>query len=95
MAVPVQKKLVEIDEEVLAQATEILGGSTVKDTVNQALAEVVRLSQRRAHALRLAGMAGLDLDDGDAMARACSQTVDSIAFRSRISSWRPRLKLRT
>ena len=64
------KKLVDIDEEVLAQATEILGARTMKDTVNHALAEVVRLAQRRAHAARLAGMDGVDLDDDDVMAKA-------------------------
>ena len=70
MGVPVAKKLVDIDEEVLAHASEILGARTMKDTVNQALAEVVRLSQRRAHAARLAEMDGLDLDDDTVMAEA-------------------------
>ena len=55
------KKLVDIDESVLAQATAALGARTMKDTVNQALAEVVRLAERRAHAARLAGMEGMDL----------------------------------
>ena len=57
------KKLVDIDEDVLAQAAAVLGARTMKETVNRALAEVVRLSARREHAARLATMEGLDLDD--------------------------------
>jgi Arc/MetJ family transcription regulator len=64
------KKLIDIDEETLAQATEILGATTMKETVNRALAEVVLLAERRAHADRLASMDGLDLDDDDIMAGA-------------------------
>ena len=62
------KKLIDIDEETLAQATEILGAATMKEAVNRALAEVVLLAERRAHADRLANMDGLDLDDGQIMA---------------------------
>lgn len=64
------KKLIDIDEERLARATEILGASTMKETVNEALGEVIRLAARRAHAQRLATMDGLDLDDGSVMADA-------------------------
>lgn len=64
------KKLVDIDEAVLAQATAVLGARTMKDTVNQALAEVVRLGERRAHAARLAGMEGIDLADEQVMGGA-------------------------
>lgn len=64
------KKLIDIDEDTLAQATQILGAATMKDTVNRALAEVVLLAERRAHADRLASMEGVDLDDDDIMAGA-------------------------
>lgn len=64
------KKLIDIDEDTLAQATQILGAATMKDTVNRALTEVVLLAERRAHADRLAGMDGLDLDDDQIMAGA-------------------------
>jgi Arc/MetJ family transcription regulator len=64
------KKLIDIDEDTLAQATEILGAVTMKEAVNRALAEVVLLAERRAHADRLTGMDGLDLDDGQIMAGA-------------------------
>ena len=36
------KRLVDVDDEVLAQARRILGTETMKDTVNRALREVVR-----------------------------------------------------
>ena len=64
------KKLVDIDEGNLARAGEVLGAATMKDTVNQALEEVIRLAERRAHAERLAQMDGLDLDDDAVMADA-------------------------
>lgn len=64
------KKLVDIDEDTLARATEILGADTMKDAVNRALLEVVLQAERRAHADRLAAMQGLDLDDDQVMAGA-------------------------
>lgn len=64
------KKLIDIDEHNLSRVSEILGAHTMKETVNQALTEVIRLAERRAHARRLADMDGLDLDDGAVMADA-------------------------
>ena len=64
------KRLVDMDDELLAQATEVLGTTTMKATVNTALAEVVRAERRRQHADRLARMEGLDLKKRDVMARA-------------------------
>jgi Arc/MetJ family transcription regulator len=55
------KRLVDIDDELLEQATSILGASTMKETVNRALEEVVLADRRRRHADRLEGMQGLDL----------------------------------
>jgi Arc/MetJ family transcription regulator len=64
------KKLIDIDEERLRRAGEILGAATMKETVNQALAEIIALAQRRAHAQRLATMDGLDLNDDAIMSGA-------------------------
>ncbi|GEM_PF-377873 len=64
------KRLIDIDDDTLAQATDILGAVTMKDTVNRALLEVVLLAERRSHADRLASMDGLDLDDEQIMAGA-------------------------
>lgn len=66
----VTKRLVDIDDDLLARAREILGTPTMKDTVNGALEEVVKLELRRRHADRLASMRGLDLDDPDVMSGA-------------------------
>lgn len=64
------KKLIDIDEVQLARAGEVLGAATMKETVNQALTEVIALAQRRDHARRLATMDGLDLDDDAVMSEA-------------------------
>lgn len=64
------KRLVDIDDELLAEATDILGAATMKEAVNRALEEVVLATRRRQHADRLSAMRGLDLDDPDVMAGA-------------------------
>lgn len=66
----VTKRLVDIDDALLAQATNILGSSTMKEAVNQSLEHVVQAALRRRHAERLATMSGLDLDDDQVMAGA-------------------------
>ncbi|MFC7330087.1 type II toxin-antitoxin system VapB family antitoxin [Marinactinospora rubrisoli] len=59
------KILIDVDEEALAKASEALGTSTEKDTVNTALREAV-LRLERAKALvemqELAARGGMDLD---------------------------------
>jgi Arc/MetJ family transcription regulator len=65
--VAMAKKLVDIDEDLLERATQILGAATMKETVNAALSEVIRLDERREHARRLADMDGLDFDDDEIM----------------------------
>lgn len=61
------KRLVDIDDELLAEATEVLGARTMKEAVNRSLEQVVRAARRRSHADRLAGMEGLDLADPKVM----------------------------
>jgi Arc/MetJ family transcription regulator len=59
------KRLVDIDDEALAEAQRLLGTDTIKDTVNTSLAEVSqRLKRRRAFAnlRKLAAEGGLDLE---------------------------------
>ena len=55
------KRLVDIDDELLAEATQVLGATTMKETVNRSLEEVVLAARRRRHADRLESMRGLDL----------------------------------
>lgn len=64
------KRLVDIDESLLDEATEILGASTMKEAVNRSLEEVVRSARRRRHAERLGSMRDLDLADAEVMAAA-------------------------
>ena len=67
------KRLVEIDDEVLAEARRVLGTSTIKETVNTALHDAVQAVSRRSvdmAALRRFARATRDLRDPEVMARA-------------------------
>jgi Arc/MetJ family transcription regulator len=64
------KRLVDIDDQLLAEASAVLGSGTMKETVNRSLEAVVLAARRRRHADRLAAMEGLDLADGEVMAGA-------------------------
>jgi len=64
------KRLVDIDDKLLSEASELLGTRTMKDTVNHALSDVVNAASRRRHSDRLATMEGIDLDREDVMAKA-------------------------
>lgn len=64
------KRLVDIDDELLQEASAILGAPTMKDAVNRALESVVVAAKRRRHAERLETMRGLDLDKPKVMAGA-------------------------
>lgn len=64
------KRLVDIDDELLQAATDILGASTMKETVNRSLEEVVLAERRRRHADRLSTLRNLDLDNPEVMADA-------------------------
>jgi Arc/MetJ family transcription regulator len=66
----VTKRLIDVDDQLLDKAQTALGTRTMKDTVNQALAEVTKAQARRRHAERLARMDGLDLADAKTMAGA-------------------------
>jgi Arc/MetJ family transcription regulator len=63
----VAKTLLDVDEDLLAEASTALGTSTKKDTVNEALRQAVEVSrERRRRALedlqRLADEGGFDFD---------------------------------
>jgi Arc/MetJ family transcription regulator len=64
------KRLVDIDDELLEEASAALGSSTMKETVNRSLESVVLAARRRRHADRLHSMAGLDLDKPRVMSGA-------------------------
>ena len=64
------KRLIDVDDELLREATAILDAATMKEAVNRALESVVVSARRRRHADRLQTMRGLDLDKADVMAGA-------------------------
>jgi Arc/MetJ family transcription regulator len=59
-----RKTLVKIDEELLAEARQALGTSSIVDTVNRSLKEVVALAARR-RALELERRLSESIDDPD------------------------------
>lgn len=63
---------IEIDEELLAAVQRILATRTLKDTVAEALREVVRAEARRQEVEALAEMRGMDLHDPEVMSWAWS-----------------------
>lgn len=67
------KRLVDIDDDVLEEAKRTLGTSTLKETVNQSLAEASRAARRREltpEDLQRVGERLEDLGDPEIMAKA-------------------------
>jgi Arc/MetJ family transcription regulator len=64
------KRLVDIDDKLLDEASLVLGASTMKETVNRSLEAVIVAARRRRHADRLESMHGLDLDKSKIMSGA-------------------------
>jgi len=64
------KRLVDIDDELLQEASAALGALTMKEAVNRALESVVLAARRRRHGERLEAMEGLDLNKPKVMAGA-------------------------
>lgn len=64
------KRLVDIDDALLEEATRILGAVTMKEAVNRSLNEVVLAARRQQHADRLSDPGALDLADPEVMAGA-------------------------
>ncbi|MDE2653428.1 MAG: type II toxin-antitoxin system VapB family antitoxin [Gemmatimonadota bacterium] len=65
---PLRKTTVEIDDELIARVRVLLGTSSIKDTIDEALREVERHEARRREIQALIGMEGLDLADEKVMA---------------------------
>lgn len=59
--VEMSKRLVDIDDDLLEEASTALGATTMKEAVNRSLESVVLAARRRRHADRLESMDGLDL----------------------------------
>jgi len=65
------KTPIEIDQDALDLAAEVLGTTTKKDTVNAALREVAALGARQRDLRRLASGGLPDLEDEEVMRGAC------------------------
>jgi Arc/MetJ family transcription regulator len=65
-----RRTLVEIDVELLEAAKASLGTTTIKDTIDRALREVVRAEVTEEHLRQMHSLEGLDLDDPAVMERA-------------------------
>ena len=68
--VEMAKTLIDVNEEYLAAAQQVLHTETKKDTVNAALREVAALAARRRDLQRLTSGALPDLDDEGVMRAA-------------------------
>ena len=65
-----RKTSVEIDDRLIAQARRLLGTSSIKDTIDGALRELLRREAQREEIRALTRMDGLDLADESVMAKA-------------------------
>ena len=65
-----RKTSVEIDDQLVEQARALLGTSSIKETIDGALREVIRREARRQEVRALAEMDGLDLSEERIMAGA-------------------------
>ena len=61
------KRLVDIDDALLAAARQLSGAPTMKETVNTALQQFVDAELRRRHLRRLESGEGTDLADDETM----------------------------
>jgi Arc/MetJ family transcription regulator len=66
----VTKRLIDVDDELLGSAREVLGAKTMKETVNEALRAVTSAARRREHVARLAADGLPDLRDQAVMDEA-------------------------
>lgn len=64
------KRLVDIDDDVLAAARKALGTGTLKSTVNQALVDAAATAARRRFVERMTAHGLPDLDDPQVAASA-------------------------
>lgn len=69
-SLPRRKTSFEVDFEKVEQAKAVLGTTTLTDTVDAALGEVIRLHDRRRLVEMLFTPGVLDLDDNDTMRSA-------------------------
>ena len=64
------KTSIDIDDELLRQVRNLLGTSSIKETIHCALSEIVPAEARRAEVQALVNMDRLDLADSEIMKNA-------------------------
>ena len=62
-----KKRLVDIDDALLAEVRELIGVATMKEAVNTALQQLLDTELRRQHLRRLETGRGTDLGDEEIM----------------------------
>lgn len=65
-----RKTSVEINEDLLSAVQRVLATNTIKDTIEEAFREILRIQARREEVEALRTMQGLDLADPEVMAGA-------------------------
>lgn len=65
-----RKTSVDVDDLLLEQVRNVLGTSSIEETIDRALREVMRAEARRREIRALAVMEGFDLADEKVMAKA-------------------------
>ena len=65
-----RKTSVEVDHALIEEVRGLLGTSSIKETIDGALREVLRSEARRQEIAALKNMEGLDLSNGEVMAGA-------------------------
>ena len=68
-----RKTSVTIDEDLLAAVQKALDTRTLKDTIEQAFLEILRIKARQEEIEALSTMSGMDLDDDQIMSKAWRQ----------------------
>ncbi len=66
----VRKTSVEINEDLLREVQRVLSTTTIKDTIEEAFREVLRVEARREEIEALSTMRGMDLADPAVMSEA-------------------------
>ncbi|MFY9823394.1 MAG: hypothetical protein WAM82_18580 [Thermoanaerobaculia bacterium] len=65
-----RKTSVEINEELLTAVQRVLSTATLKETIDAAFREILRVAARREEVEALSAMEGMDLMDPDVMSGA-------------------------
>jgi Arc/MetJ family transcription regulator len=80
------KRQIDIDDDLLDQVRTILGTKTIKDTVNSALAEILRWEADAAEVHRWLDDPDRDLRELETLKQKWRQELESLSTRARSSA---------